>query len=281
MKIGIFDSGVGGLGIYLTVAKRAREINCPLSLFYFADTLRAPYGERSLEEIALYSSLALQSLSAMGVEAVALACNTAYVALAHKAQHVLDEQRVCHPISYAVNAVAINQECKRVAVISTKVTAASKVYSKRLLSLRPDIEIIEVPCPELVALVETGGISGSGALGVIKQSLAVLSDYSIDTLVLGCTHFSLISGSIQEVVGSGVQIIDGTTGMSDHLIRLLEENHKKQAADYLDERIILVTCNPSAFHGAAVKLAGGDIFTKIEVASLDPVNLSLKLVAEC
>jgi glutamate racemase len=272
MKIGIFDSGVGGLGVVGRLCHHSQVHGVPVDLLYLGDTLRAPYGEKSIDEVAHYVRSGLEILQNMGVQAIALACNTAYVALVHRHDPLVDNSRLLTPISFAVDEV-VALSALRVAVLSTKITAESRLYTRAIQELSPATEVVEYACPGLVRLIEKGEVAGDAIRKEVLVSIAALERNRIDSIILGCTHFSLISEVIGEMVGPSVRIIDGVVGMINRLFSLIPRSDRVPG---LNRNQMLVTGNCVEFGRIAHRLFG------IDPDSIEQVVLDAPLqVAGC
>jgi glutamate racemase len=272
MKIGIFDSGVGGLGVFGRLYQYSEAHGVPVELLYLGDTLRAPYGEKTIEEVAHYVRLGLELLHDMGAQSVALACNTAYVALYHQNDPIIGNSRLVTPISFAVDEV-VALSARRVAVLSTKITSDSKLYTRAIQELSPDTEVFEYACPGLVRLIEQGEITGEVVRAEIIASLAKLERSDMDAIVLGCTHFSLVTETIEEVVGPSIRIVDGVVGMINQIFSQLSPSDRGTAGA---RNRMMVTGNPVQFGLISQRLFG------VDPGSIEQVLLDATLrVAEC
>jgi len=272
MKIGIFDSGVGGLGVFGRLHHHSEVHGVPVELLYLGDTLRAPYGEKSIDEVAHYVRLGLELLQNMGVQVIALACNTAYVALVHCNDPLIKDSSMVTPISFAVDEV-VALSARRVAVLSTRITSDSRLYTRAIQELSPDTEVVEYACPGLVRLIEKGEVTGEAIRAEVLASIARLERNTLDAIVLGCTHFSLIGETIEELVGPSVRIVDGVVGMINRIFSQIPRSDRGAA---VIRNQMLVTGNPVEFGFIAHRLFG------INADSIEQVVLDAPLqVAEC
>jgi len=201
--IGIFDSGVGGL----TVLHALLEVLPHEDLVYLGDTGRYPYGTKSAETVTRYSIENVDFLIAKGIKLLVVACNTASsVALeALAARYPVPVVGVIEP---GARAAAARTRNGRVGVIGTEATIASGAYATALRALKPGLEIYSRPCPLLVALAEEGWVEGPIPQGVVETYLGTLQKSGIDTLVLGCTHYPLLTAVIAGVMGERVALVD-------------------------------------------------------------------------
>jgi len=220
--IGVFDSGVGGLTV-------AREImkNLPMEkIIYFGDTARVPYGSKSKDTVLRYSRQIIRFLRTQGVKAIVVACNTAS-ALA------LDviEQEIDIPIIGVVKAgarvAATTTTNRKVGVIATESTIQSKMYQDYISTIDPQITVFGKGCPLLVPLVEEGWTEDDVTKKVVERYLQELKEEEIDTLILGCTHYPLLSKIVGEVMGSGVKLVNPAYETAVELEALLAQRGMK------------------------------------------------------
>ena len=216
--IGIFDSGYGGL----TVARAVLDQLPHESIAYFGDTARAPYGPRPIAETRAFALEGLDRLVDHGVKALVIACNTASAAVLHDARERYDVPviEVIHP---AVRRAAAATRNHRVGVISTVGTHQSRAYLDAF-SAAPHLEVLSRPCPRFVEFVEEGITSGPELLGVAREYLDPLIDEGIDTLVLGCTHYPLLTGVISYVMGDDVTLVSSAEETAKDVYRVLSDN---------------------------------------------------------
>ncbi|HEX3560160.1 MAG TPA: glutamate racemase [Pyrinomonadaceae bacterium] len=205
LPIGIFDSGVGGLTVY-----RALHERLPSERYvYLGDTARVPYGTKSLATVERYAIENARFLEARGIKLLVVACNTAS-ALALPAIRKSVGVPVVGMIGPGARAAVRGAESAagRVGVIATESTIKSGAYSKAIKGLAPGVEVSERACPLFVALAEEGWAETEVARAVAEEYLKDLREREVSALVLGCTHYPILRGVIQETVGEGVRLID-------------------------------------------------------------------------
>jgi glutamate racemase len=217
LKIGVFDSGVGGLTVLRALSERIPQAE----YLYFGDTARLPYGAKSARTVAKYAIEAAQFLQARGIDRLVVACNTA-TALALPAIR----QAVTIPVEGVVEPGAERAAAattrKKVVVIATEATIASHAY-KQALEGR-DIQVCEKPCPLFVPLIEEGWMDDPVTKRVAHIYLDdVFYDYESgpDVLVLGCTHYPLIKHVLRSVVPWRVEIVDSAEWTAQTVARLV------------------------------------------------------------
>jgi glutamate racemase len=201
--IGVFDSGIGGL----TVLRALTDALPHEDFIYLGDTARLPYGTKSSEVILRYSRENSEFLLAKGIKMLVVACNTSSaVAVAEISRlTVIPVIGVIEPGATAAAKVSRNG---KIGVIGTDATIASGAYTRAIHALRPRAEIYTRACPLLVPLVEEGWTENEIAQRTVAFYLESLKQSGIDTLLLGCTHYPLLRGLFERVLGPGVRIVD-------------------------------------------------------------------------
>ncbi|MBC7518588.1 MAG: glutamate racemase [Microbacteriaceae bacterium] len=217
--IGIFDSGVGGL----TVARAIIDQLPNESILYVGDTAHSPYGPKPIADVRRYTLAVLDDMVAQGVKMLVIACNTASSAMLRDARerytHALGIPvvEVIHP---AVRAAVRQTKNNRVGVIGTVGTVRSRAYEDAFAAA-PDLTLFVAACPRFVEFVEAGITSGDELFTVAEQYLAPLKTADIDTLVLGCTHYPLLSAAIQYVMGPDVALVSSADETAFDVYRTL------------------------------------------------------------
>jgi glutamate racemase len=204
--IGVFDSGIGGL----TVLRALVELMPNEDFIYLGDTARTPYGTKSSDVIRRYSRENTEFLLAKGIKMLVVACNTSSaVALDDIARQTTIP--VVGVIEPGARAVVKASRSGKIGVIGTEATIASGAYTTTIRRLRPRAEIYTRACPLLVPLVEEGWTDNDIAERTVAHYLRSLKQSGIDALLLGCTHYPLLSDLIRRVLGDGVKIVDSAT----------------------------------------------------------------------
>jgi glutamate racemase len=208
---------VGGLTVFREIARALPHE----ALIYLGDSARVPYGTKSPETVLRFSLEAAQHLLERNVKMLVVACNTATAA----ALPVL-QKRLSIPVIGVVEPgarAAVERTRGRIGVIATEGTVKSGVYTKAIKSLRPDVEVIEAAAPLFVSLAEEGWANTHVAREVAEIYLKPLVDAGIDTLVLGCTHYPILRGTIASVVGDQVRIVDSAETTAQWVRRELKD----------------------------------------------------------
>ncbi len=199
--IGIFDSGVGGL----TVARAVLDQLPHEPVVYVGDTARSPYGPRPLAEVRAFALEVMDSLVARGVKVLVIACNSASAACLRDARERYDVP-VVEVVFPAVRRAVAATHNGRIGVIGTRATIDSRAYDDAFAAA-PHLVLTSVACPRFVEFVERGDTFTPELLAVAEEYLAPIIAAGVDTLVLGCTHYPLLTGVISYVVGDGVSLV--------------------------------------------------------------------------
>ncbi len=202
--IGVFDSGIGGL----TVLRALTQAMPREQFLYLGDTARVPYGSKSAEVVTSYALEVADFFLERGVKMLVVACNSTS-ALALDALRAHATVPVIGVVEAGARAAARATRNGRVGVIGTEATIASGAYPRALRSLDREVEIFTRPCPLFVPLAEEGWVANEVARRTVALYLASLRRSGIDALVLGCTHYPLLSDAIGSYLGEAVQLVDG------------------------------------------------------------------------
>ncbi|HVF53489.1 MAG TPA: glutamate racemase [Actinomycetota bacterium] len=200
--IGMFDSGVGGL----TVARAVIDLLPHEDLIYFGDTARCPYGPRPGKEVRKFALEIMDALVQEGVKLLVVACNSAASNALEEARHRYDVP-VISVIEPGVRAAIATTRNRRIGVIGTHATVSSGAYDDAVEATRSNVRLFSQGCPRLVDFVERGDTTSDELLRVTETYLTPLMEEGIDTLILGCTHYPLLSGIIQYVAGEDVILV--------------------------------------------------------------------------
>ena len=218
MSIGVFDSGIGGL----TVLKEIRKVLPNEKIFYFGDTARVPYGEKTKELITRYSKEIVEFLLDKEVSAIVVACNTA-TALALEELKKTFKIPIIGVIKAGAKTAINTTKSGNIGVIGTKATVNSKRYEEEIKKLSENVKVVAKACPLFVPAVEEGILDGKLVDQIIKT---YLDDFEkeIDTLILGCTHYPLLKSAIGKIY-TNLNIVDPARETALDLKEILEEKN--------------------------------------------------------
>lgn len=263
--VGVFDSGIGGL----TVLAEIQRLLPAEDLLYVGDTARVPYGGRSSETVRRYSNEISSFLLERGAKAVVAACNTASALAVPELASTLPVPvlGVVEPGARAAVAVTRN---RRVGVIGTRATIASRAYEAAIHAADPRVHMISAACPLLVPLAEEGWFHDPETRRIIQRYLDPLIADGIDTLVLGCTHYPLLADSLSEVVGPEVTLVNSARNCAIALAETLERLHlaKPCTPKPIGLTTIAFTDQPGTFLQVALKALA------LRMDRLDHITLS-------
>ncbi|MFM1951443.1 MAG: hypothetical protein RJA33_237 [Actinomycetota bacterium] len=252
--IGIFDSGVGGL----TVARAILDQLPGESVLYIGDTARGPYGPRPLAEVRDFSLETLDFLVDQGVKALVIACNTASAAMLRDARERYSVP-VIEVIQPAVRRAVAATRTGKIGVIGTRATIDSQAYLDAFAAA-PHLSITSTACPLFVEFVERGETSGKAITDIARDYLKPMIEADIDTLVLGCTHYPLLTGVISYVMGNEVSLVSSAEETAKDLYRVLVEGSLLRSADSpAPTHRFLATGDAAAFESLARRFLGPEV----------------------
>ena len=256
--IGIFDSGVGGL----TVGRAILDQLPNESTIYIGDTARGPYGPRPLAEVREFALETLDFLVEQGVKALVIACNTASAAMLRDARERY-KVPVIEVIQPAVRRAVAATRTGHIGVIGTRATIDSKAYLDAFAAA-PQLQVTSIACPLFVEFVERGETSGAEITKIARDYLAPVMEAKVDTLVLGCTHYPLLTGVISYVMGEGVTLVSSAEETAKDLYRTLVENDLlRDARGGAPTHKFLATGDAKAFESLARRFLGPEV-TRVE-----------------
>ncbi|HEU4812276.1 MAG TPA: glutamate racemase [Nocardioides sp.] len=213
--VGIFDSGFGGL----TVARSVIDQLPHESIVYVGDTARQPYGPKPIGEVREYALECLDHLVHQGVKALVIACNSASAAMLRDARERYDVP-VVEVIYPATRRAVAASHSGRIGVICTRATAESMAYDDAFAAA-PQVELFTQPCPRFVDFVEEGITGGDELMAAAHEYLDPLIAQRVDTLILGCTHYPLLTGAISYVMGDEVTLVSSAEECAKDVYKML------------------------------------------------------------
>ena len=225
--IGMFDSGVGGL----TVARAVIDTLPHEDLVYFGDTARCPYGPRPAGEVRKFALEIMDSLVEEDVKLLVIACNAASSTALAEARHRYDIP-VIGVIDPGMRAAISATRNRRIGLIGTEVTVKSGAYDDAVASSRANVTLVSQACPSFVGYVERGDTASDEVLASAEGYLAPLKEQEVDTLLLACTHYPLLSGVIQYVMGEGVVLVSSADATASEVFAKLKDDRLLNQQDH-------------------------------------------------
>lgn len=267
--IGVFDSGVGGLTVARTIVDQLPHE----SIIYIGDTANAPYGDKPLAQVQEYAKAVTDELIARGCKLIVVACNSASAAFSDYARENYDIP-VIEVILPAVRRATSTTRNGKVGVIGTTATVESGAYARTFDAhagqIGTEVEVHQQACPLFVPFVERGITTGRQILGITENYLEPLKDAGVDTVVLGCTHYPLLSGVVQLVLGDDVTLVSSAEETAKTVYRTLSE--RGELADTDPDREVTLsfesTGDPARFASLATRFLGPAITSVSQIPEL-------------
>jgi glutamate racemase len=250
--IGIFDSGVGGL----TVARAIADQLPGERLRYVGDTAHGPYGPLPIAQVRTHALAIADELVESGVKLLVIACNTASAACLRDARERYDIP-VVEVVVPAVRRAVASTRNGRVGVIATEGTVRSRAYDDAFAAA-PALTVTSAACPRFVPFVERGITAGRQVLGLAQAYLEPLQQADVDTVVLGCTHYPLLTGVLQIVMGPAVTLVSSAEETAKDVVRVLTEQDLFAENDE-PRHELLATGSPDSFARLARRFLGPDL----------------------
>jgi len=253
LPIGVFDSGLGGLTVVRALRKRLPNE----SILYFGDTARVPYGTKSRETIRRFTSEITNFLVRQRVKMVVAACNSCS---ATSLDCVSENFRgpVLGVIQPGVRAALEITQNLQIGVIGTRATISSGAYEQAIGAACPEAQVYSTACPLFVPLAEEGMESHKAARLFAEDYLSPLLDQGIDVLILGCTHYPLLSETIREVVGENVAVVDSAEATAESVAAELSEKTLTSGISGGADLRAFVSDDPEGFRRFWERLMPGD-----------------------
>ena len=276
--IGIFDSGFGGL----TVARAVLDQLPHEAVRYFGDTARQPYGPRPIAQVRAYALECLDRLVDSGVKMLVIACNSASAAMLRDARERYDIP-VVEVIRPAARRAAAATRNGRVGVISTRSTRRSQAYEDAFAAA-PNLTLTTQECPRFVEFVEAGITTGDDLLKAARDYLQPVIDAGVDTLILGCTHYPLLTGVISYVMGDEVILISSAEETAKDVYRILVENDMMRSAELPEPaHCFTTTGDPDQFREIGARFLGpeiGDVSRELPTEAVTPAVAAAESAAD-
>ncbi|MGY1985277.1 glutamate racemase [Blastococcus sp. SYSU DS0669] len=252
--IGIFDSGVGGL----TVARAVLDQLPGEAVRYIGDTANGPYGPLPIAEVRRHSLAVMDELVGSGVKMLVVACNSASAASLRDARERYDVPVVEVVLPAVRRAIAATRN-GRIGVIGTQATVTSGAYDDAFAAA-PQVSVTSAACPSFVDFVERGVTSGRQLLGLAQSYLDPLMAAGVDTVVLGCTHYPLLTGVLSVVLGDGVTLVSSAEETAKDVYRVLTRaDLLRDPAAPSPRHVFLATGDPEPFARLGRRFLGPEV----------------------
>ena len=265
LPIGIFDSGIGGL----TVAREIIELMPNEKVVYFGDTLHLPYGEKSKEKVINYCSKICEFLMKKKCKAIVVACNTASSVAMNSIKKKFGKDCYLFNVIDPVIEKIKNLKSNHVGIIGTNATINSKIYEKKINSMYKDCNVFSLATPLLAPMIESRFHDASIKKKIIATYLDNEKLNSIETLILGCTHYPIILSEIQEFYNNKVHIISSLNSIGSHIKAKLEKNNllntqksNKKHEFFVSDITISFQKNAKSFFTQKISLKENNIFNE-------------------
>ncbi|PID98335.1 MAG: glutamate racemase [Actinobacteria bacterium] len=265
--IGIFDSGLGGL----TVARAIIDKLPDEDIVYLGDTINAPYGSRSIARVREMTLVGLDELVSRGVKALVIACNTATAAALSDARErywINAHIPVIEVITPAARSAVTTTRNHRVGIIGTEATIHSEAYRNALAAV-PGLTVFSRACPRFAPMVEEGITHGPELEAVAHEYLDPLKEAGVDTLILGCTHYPLLTGIIGRVMGEEVSLVTSSETTANLTYNELVDRsllHEPRERGEVPTYTFLTTASPVSFSFLARRFLGPDVVQAQQVS---------------
>lgn len=265
LPIGVFDSGVGGL----TVLKAIQEEMPFENLVYLGDTARLPYGTKSPASIERYATQAAAKLQEQGIKLLVVACNTASAVALESLRQELAPLPVVGVVEPGAKAAVDAQPGGEHLVLATEATVDLGAYKTAILARDAGATVRELACEMLVSLAEEGWSDGDIARAIVRRYLDEAHSASLDTIILGCTHFPLLRGAIQDVVDDDVTIVDSASTTAGVVRAALEAEGAMRSEGSRGSLRLLATDGATRFARVGGQFLGHDLnYSDVELVDL-------------
>ena len=259
--IGVFDSGLGGL----TAVRRLACVLPNENIIYFGDTGRVPYGTRSRDTIIQYSTQDVNFLRTFDLKAIVIACGTVSAIALDTLTHT-QSLPIFGVVEPTARQAAQTTRNGRIGIIATQATIRTGAYEQVIRRCRPEAKLFAKPCPLFVPLVENGRTQPGDIVieTVAAEYLEELKAQGVDTLILGCTHYPLLTDVIRNYMGPEVTLLDSGAEVADHLADYLRHHDLAAPADQTGCYRWYVSDSTESFHDLASIFLGREVTEPVE-----------------
>ena len=248
LPIGMFDSGLGGL----TVLHECLVAMPNESFAYVGDTARFPYGDRSREELELYSAQIAAFLERVPAKLIVVACYSATSAALPLLQERFDTP-IVGVVMPGARAAVQTSRYRRIGILATEATVASGAYPRAIASLDSGAEVLQQACPGLVSFIEAGDVSSQALADAVRGFTAALKEHRPDVAILGCTHYPLIAPMLQRHLGRDVTLVNPAAEVAREVEHILRRQGIAREGDGLGSYRFYTTGDPEAFRSVGAR----------------------------
>lgn len=260
-KIAVIDSGIGGLTVMKEIIKQLPNED----IVYFGDQKNCPYGDKTEEQICQYVFDIVNFLTEFNIKALVIACNTATSVVLEKLVKMCDYP-VIGVIEPGAQYALEKTKNKKIGVIATSKTIESEIYARTLTLFDEAVEVYSQPCPKIVPLIEERPMDEREIYLVLEEYLFPFKKIGIDTLILGCTHYPIITKSIERVLGSSVQVANPAIRTATKLKEVLYEQNTYRQGAALGEYLYFTSGEVENFNKQAKSFLEMEVDSKKEDA---------------
>lgn len=247
--IGLLDSGLGGLSVYQEIKRQLPKEQ----VIYFGDSIHAPYGEKTEEQIREYTFSMIDFLIQQQVKMIIIACNTATTTVTDEIEK--SSLPIIGVIQPGADEATKKTKSKRVGIIGTEVTVRNQSYNRVIQKIDPSITIFSNACSnQIIRLMEQGLINNETQI-LIQNCIKTVTANKIDTLVLGCTHYPFLIEFVKQVIGSNIRLVDPSEATVRLAKDLLVKNHLENISSVHTDQFF-ISGDPLLFEKVAIKLLG-------------------------
>lgn len=262
--IGFFDSGVGGL----SVLREAIHLLPQEDYIYFGDSVNAPYGMRTAEEVQELTLKAINFLQKKNVKAIVIACNTATAMAIDNIRANKADDLIIVGIEPSVKPAAELVRKGKILVMATSGTLASEKFASLVKKHAYVVEVMPLACPGLVELIEMGEVQGERIETFLHKLFKDVDLSGVGSIVLGCTHYPFVKSTIRKIIGNKIPILDGSHGTVNHLKYLLSEENLLRAEQHRGEITILNSLPKQQIFDLCFKLLNIKEHKNVKLSSL-------------
>ncbi|MDW7675185.1 MAG: glutamate racemase [Bacillota bacterium] len=263
VKVGVFDSGVGGLTVATKIFHRLPWV----SVIYFGDTAHVPYGNKTVDQLQSYADQIASFFVEQGVVGILAACNTSSSVSLDFLQEKYSQLPVIGVVEPGVkDAIALTRNAN-IGLIATEATVKSKAHQLVAAKHSEQVNIFAQSCPKYVPLVEAGEVRSQAAKEATEEYLSKLMEHNIDTLILGCTHYPFLAEVISDYVGPNVKLVDPAKSTVDMLAQVLKDKGYHTANRI--EHSFYVSGDNLSFKEVGARLVGAQYLGEISHVDLD------------